>query len=96
MSLQVAQDALNWISNNAEGNKKKSIFFFGGEPMLRFDDLIKPLVEKNPDFQYSITTNGSLLTKERIDFLAKNNFSVMLSMDGNEETQNYNRHENSF
>ena len=73
-----------------------SVFFFGGEPTLRWEDLIVPLVEKYPDMNYSITTNGYLLDEEKIDFLAKNNFSIMLSMDGTESTQNYNRKENSF
>jgi uncharacterized protein len=44
------------------------------------------VVEKYPNFKYSITTNGFLLDQEKIDFLDQHNFSVMLSMDGDEET----------
>ena len=57
--------------------------------MLQWDNIIVPLVNKYPQIKYSITTNGSLLTEEKISFLAQNNFSVMLSMDGNELTQNF-------
>ena len=93
MSFQVANDACQWLLKNTE---TPSIFFFGGEPTLRWDDIIVPIVQKYPNFKYSITTNGFVLDKQKIDFLADNDFSVMLSMDGNKETQEYNRSINSF
>jgi sulfatase maturation enzyme AslB (radical SAM superfamily) len=57
------------------------IRFFGGEPLLQFE-LITKIVEKYPDYFYSIVTNGSLITKKISSFFAKNNFSVGLSFDG--------------
>ena len=93
MSFKVADDACQWLLKNTE---KPSIFFFGGEPTLRWDDIIVPIVQKYPNFKYSITTNGFVLDKQKINFLADNDFSVMLSMDGNKETQEYNRSINSF
>lgn len=77
--------------------------FFGGEPMLRYDEIIVPTVkyvkeifmEKQLDKKYwptySITTNGTLLTRERLEFFHENNFCILLSIDGNEESQNLNR-----
>lgn len=62
--------------------------FYGGEPLLAFDLIKKAaaLLKNNKDFgeriSYSITTNGSLLTKETIRFLEENEFSVELSFDG--------------
>lgn len=95
MSFKVADDTIKWLlQNNTE--KELTVIFFGGEPTLEWDNIIVPLVNKYPKIKYSITTNGYLLNKEKIDFLAKNNFSVLLSMDGAETTQNYNRKENSF
>jgi uncharacterized protein len=38
-----------------------------------------------------ITTNGTLLTKDRIDFLYEHQITPLLSMDGNKNTQDYNR-----
>jgi len=63
--------------------------FYGGEPFLSFD-LIKKTVSflnnKNKELKkkghYSITTNGSLITDEIIQFLNKHKFSVELSFDG--------------
>lgn len=95
MSFKIADDACQWILNNTV-NGNPSLFFFGGEPTLRWDDIIIPIVKKYPNFNYSITTNGFVLDKEKIDFLADNNFAIMLSMDGAKETQSYNRNENSF
>lgn len=47
--------------------------------MLRYDDLIKPLIEwaNEKDFgvkiKYSMTTNGTLLNEEKLKFLKGNN-----------------------
>lgn len=114
MSLDIAQQGVDWLYQNLQ--KKKKIYpnienkchisFFGGEPMLCYDSIIVPVVnyckEKYPDiFTFGITTNGTLLNKQKIDFLKENNFSVLLSIDGNETTQCYNRpcrdkNQNSF
>ena len=104
MPFEIADDTVKWLNKNKEEYKNingyypkdSSVFFFGGEPTLRWYDLIVPLVEKYPNEKYSITTNGYLLDKDKIDFMKEHNFSVMLSMDGNEATQNYNRKEGSF
>ena len=63
--------------------------FYGGEPLLCFD-LIRHTISflngKQRDFkktaQYSLTTNGSLITDDIIRFLAKHRFSVVFSFDG--------------
>ena len=77
--------------------------FFGGEPLLRYDEIIVPSVKYIKDIftekevpqkywpGFSITTNGTLLTKERLDFFREHNFCLLLSIDGNEESQNLNR-----
>jgi uncharacterized protein len=43
---------------------------------------------KNKKIDFSITTNGTLLTKEMAQFFRKNNFLVLLSLDGPEEIHN--------
>ncbi len=75
--------------------------FYGGEPLLCLN-LIKQtlsiLDEKNKEFKkkarYSITTNGSLITEEAIQFFSQNNFSVVFSFDG--LAQNIQRKQSSF
>lgn len=70
---------------------KLTINFFGGEPLMNFS-LIKYVVNKWKDkCDFSITTNGSLLDEEKVKFLKDNNIGLLFSIDGDKETQDYNR-----
>lgn len=99
MSLDTAKNCVDFLANNIKNNKNKdsgSINFFGGEPTLLWDEIIVPITNyiknnyKNL-IHIGMTTNGTLLNEERIKFLADNNFSLLLSCDGNEYSQNVNR-----
>lgn len=105
MELQVAKDIVDWLEKNlnikkeknmCNENEKISITFFGGEPMLMYDTIIIPLTQYLKDtypntYNLSITTNGTLLDNDKISWFKDNNFSLLLSIDGAETTQNYNR-----
>lgn len=76
MPLKVAFDTVDFLINNIkeEPNQKAHITFFGGEPLLRWDDLIVPTIlyaeTTYPNlFTFSCTTNCTLLTKDKIDFM---------------------------
>lgn len=81
--------------------KKYFLGFYGGEPLICFD-LIKSIVHftknKNEQFnkraKYSITTNGSLITDDILEFLNKHKFHIELSFDG--LAQNISRKNGSF
>ena len=48
--------------------------------------------EKYPnEIDLGITTNGTLLNREKIDFLYNHNIHPLLSIDGAKETQDINR-----
>lgn len=78
---------------------KPGFAFFGGEPMLRFNDIIVPTLEwvKETGLQdkyhinWSMTTNGTLFTPENIKYLSDNNVSILLSIDGDKYTQDDQR-----
>ncbi len=93
MSLETAKDILNFVKKNA-GNRS-GFTFFGGEPMLEFDSLMVPLVEYSKTTgvhtRFAMTTNGTLLDKERIDWIFENNIAFMLSFDGGKNTQDHSR-----
>lgn len=98
MSLETAKQAVDFAYNNAiEDNVIPSISLFGGEPLLRYDDLIVPLIEyirqekKYYPFEIKMTTNGLLLTEDKLQFLKKNGVHFMLSIDGNEQAHNATR-----
>jgi len=68
--------------------------FYGGEPLIGFP-AIRGLVEetkrnkkRNCNFEFAITTNGTLLTKEIADFMDEHGFTVFLSIDGPESVHN--------
>lgn len=104
MSYQVAKDSVDMLARNIkekrieENNEtfKGIVTWFGGEPTIMWDELIVPItyyIEKTYPgyFHCDMTTNGMLLTRERIDFLEEHNINILFSMDGNEITQNHNR-----
>ena len=59
--------------------------FWGGEPFVYWKTL-KPLAEavrqRFPDSEFSIVTNGSLLTREKVDWLYDIGFQMAISHDG--------------
>lgn len=106
MTLDTAKASLKWLHNNllvkrqynwiSEEKNYCEVNFFGGEPMLMFDTIIKPLVLYSKDIyhddiQFGMTTNVTLLNEKRIKFLRENNIYLLLSIDGDKETQDYNR-----
>lgn len=61
-----------------------TVQFYGGEPLLYFDS-IRRMVEglrHVGNVRFSIITNGTLITPERVAFFNKNRFSVAVSWDG--------------
>jgi uncharacterized protein len=66
-------------------NKKLSIGFYGGEPLLNFK-LIQEVIDYVdniiPDCKFSMTTNGTLLNKY-IDYIVEKKFNLLISLDGN-------------
>jgi sulfatase maturation enzyme AslB (radical SAM superfamily) len=97
MTYETAKAAAEFLIKNAEEtNVTPSINFFGGEPMLMWDSIIVPLTnwirnEYKKPFSRGITTNGTLLNEEKVQFLKNNGIGLLLSIDGDKETQDYNR-----
>lgn len=96
MDYGTAQEAAEFLIRNSSEKEPPAINFFGGEPMVMWDEVIVPLTEwirreyKKP-FTLSITTNGTLLKPDRIAYMKQNGFGLLLSIDGDRETQDYNR-----
>lgn len=74
---------------------EKIISFFGGEPMLEFENLKniveyakKKFEEKNKQISFKVATNFLLMNEEKMNFLRENNFEIHISMNGNIENNN--------
>jgi uncharacterized protein len=98
MNLAVAKKSIDFLIKESEDQKYISITFFGGEPLLNFP-LIQECVSYSrieahkvkKEISFSITTNGTKFNKEINEYLNSNNFSVIVSFDGDKETQDKNR-----
>lgn len=77
-----------------EVNDPITIGFYGGEPLLNvpfIQQVINYIESLNPigkKFHYNMTTNAILLDRY-MDFLAKNEFRLLISLDGDEKGQSY-------
>lgn len=103
MTMDTMKASINFILENLKwsGMEKNaiSIVFFGGEPMLRFEDIIKPTIlwteETGLRDQYNIcfsmTSNGTLFNEESLKFLHKHQCDLLLSIDGDKFTQDDQR-----
>ncbi|MPM15004.1 hypothetical protein SDC9_61369 [bioreactor metagenome] len=97
MTYQTALDSANFlIENSKETGFTPSITFFGGEPLLEWETIIKPLTkyirnEYKKQFKLSITSNCVLMTEDKLEFMKDNNISLLFSIDGDKETQSINR-----
>lgn len=96
MKIESAFKALDFLKEHSRNTKKITIGFYGGEPLLEFD-LIKKCVEYAKQLFYgknvffTVTTNGTIMNKEIIDFLIANKFHTVISLDGSQEIQDSNR-----
>jgi len=71
------------------GSTVFDIHFFGGEPLLEFDLLrqasgycLQVARQHGVEVNFSISTNGLLLTPEMVAFFRENGFDISISLDG--------------
>lgn len=69
---------IDWIKSRSYDN----ISFGGGEPLLYFATIRRIVEELGDNYNYRIVTNGTLLDSEKVDWLNKHNFKVLVSFDG--------------
>lgn len=92
MPLEVGKKAIDFLIERSAGRRNLEMDFFGGEPLMNWD-VVKELVlyareqEKihNKNFRFTITTNGLLLTDDKIDFINQEMSNCVLSLDGRKE-----------
>lgn len=89
MPFEVGRKAIDFLIEKSEGRHNLEVDFFGGEPLMNFD-VVKQIVayargiekEHNKNFRFTITTNGILLTDDKIDYINKEMSNCVLSIDG--------------
>jgi len=89
MPYEVAKKAIDFLIVKSEGRHNLEVDFFGGEPLMNFE-VVKQVVKyarsiekvHNKNFRFTITTNGVLLTDDKIEFINKEMSNCVLSLDG--------------
>ncbi len=78
-----------------------TVNFYGGEPLLAYETLRRTVVHlqrlnrgREKRVRYALSTNGSLLTEEALEFLDEHSFHLLLSFDG--WAQDIGREDGSF
>ena len=92
MSAEVGKKALDFLVENSGNRRNLEVDFFGGEPLMNFE-VVKEIVkyarskeeEYHKNFRFTITTNGMLLTDDKIDYINEEMSNVVLSIDGRKE-----------
>lgn len=87
MNFETAKKAIDFFFDHSMENSQGVIAFYGGEPLLEFE-LIQKCVEyaktksEGKELRFGMTTNGTLLTGKRAEFVAENKFTIGISLDG--------------
>lgn len=104
MSWETAKQAIDYFiqfnlkSLEYNPNLFPSVGFYGGEALTNWEIIVKSVEyikqkysKEFPNIIYTITTNGSLLDSNKINFMLDNKFSIAVSIDGNKEDHDRNR-----
>lgn len=97
MNSETKDKVISFVKKTIQENPQIKDFYiswFGGEPLLYFDKVIRPILSEivpylksaNVNFSCGITTNGLLLNQERLDFCKEHSLnSFQITLDGHRE-----------
>jgi len=83
---------IDWYLSNSNPQEVRGISFYGGEPLLRLEDIIfaidyaKSIDNRKDSLRFHITTNGVLLTLETAQKLFERDVLIAVSLDGDAQT----------
>lgn len=89
MPDSTARAAVDFLLDASADRKQLEVDFFGGEPLLNFG-VVKRTVEyakeaasrRGKNVRFTLTTNGMRLNKDITEFLNREMYNVVLSLDG--------------
>ena len=92
LDADTGRKAIDFLLKHSKGRRNLELDFFGGEPLMNMP-VIKEVVsyarskeaEYNKKFRFTVTTNGVLLNDEITDYLNKEMYNIVLSIDGRKE-----------
>ncbi|MDA8441244.1 MAG: thioether cross-link-forming SCIFF peptide maturase [Peptococcaceae bacterium] len=92
MSLEVGKQAIRFVLEKSRQRNHCEVDFFGGEPLVNLS-VVRELVaygqveaaKLGKTIKFTLTTNAVLLNQQVREFLATNDISVVMSLDGRPE-----------
>ena len=98
LSPQMARRAARLLIEEAGDRETVTLVLFGGEPLLNMpaveaavEEAVQRARQAGIQVHISLTTNGTLLTSEIIDFLRRYQVGVSISLDGPPDLHDANR-----
>ncbi|HEX7681571.1 MAG TPA: radical SAM protein [Thermoanaerobaculia bacterium] len=101
LSFETGKKAIDYFFANAAPKvasnpmRKLAINFYGGEPMMAqrtLRELVLYAKAHAPaELVFAVTTNGTMLCGDIVDFLVENGFHILVSLDGPKEDHDRNR-----
>lgn len=93
MDAAIAKQAIDFLADQSPDGCV--VTFFGGEPLLEFD-LVREIVEYSRrkydrGVQFRMSTNGTLIRPEILDYFKENGLYFVLSLDGSRRQHDTNR-----
>ena len=94
--MQLSLDEMRSIVSQGKALGTHLYMLTGGEPLIRKDDILT-LCEENPDCIFLAYTNATLVDEKLCkDMNRLGNLSLALSIEGNEETNDWRRGEGAY
>lgn len=93
MSTETIQSVIRLIEKiiaDKKSLRRFNLSFFGGEPLMCFSNVVKPLVNTfedickmhNIETSVHFTTNGALINEKMLEFFAEHKSSFQITLDG--------------
>lgn len=98
MSDETLRDTMNWYVEQGE-RQFLTVQYFGGEPLMQWNSIViaHEILERAKSagrisgFRETITTNGTLMNRERAEWLVERGFDLIFSFDGPPEVNDLQR-----
>jgi uncharacterized protein len=98
MTAETGKKALDFLCDMSGARRNLEVDFFGGEPMMNYE-AVKEITlygrelekTRGKNIRFTMTTNGTLLDDESIEFLNREMHNVVLSLDGRRDVNDKNR-----
>lgn len=98
MTLDTAENIIKKVYNYCDNSSNVNFMFQGGEPLLSgveffefFSEKANVLNQKKLTLNFSLQTNGTLITEDYCKIFKKYNYLIGVSLDGPEEIHNMYR-----